>query len=121
MTNLFQLTFPKQPGGHLRWGQLHGSALALAISQATDEHPGLVVVVTPDLLTTSKLLREIKFFNPEKRLFTFPDWETLPYDHFFSASRYCLQAVRSFVSFTQLAAQYFVITDHHFDATHCTA
>jgi transcription-repair coupling factor (superfamily II helicase) len=43
-----------------------------------------MLVITPDPLTAAKLEREIKVFAQALALnvLAFPDWETLPYDHF---------------------------------------
>ena len=72
------------PGKKLFWGNLLGSSLGLSISQAINQHPGLTIIITPDLLTAQRLEMELQFFNTDDSLeiLNFPDWETLPYDHF---------------------------------------
>lgn len=72
------------PGKKLFWGNLLGSSLGLSISQAINQYPGLTIIVTPDLLTAQRLEMELQFFNTDDSLeiLNFPDWETLPYDHF---------------------------------------
>lgn len=61
------------------WGELHGSSLALVISQLAQRQP--VVVITPRPSSTQNLLEEIKFFSDNKLpLLYFPNWETLPYE-----------------------------------------
>lgn len=65
------------------WQNLHGSAMGLAIAGAVTTNP--LVVITPDILTTDKLEQELKFYLYKEQnipILTFPDWETLPYDHF---------------------------------------
>lgn len=71
-------------GKKIFWGNLLGSSLSLSISQAAKQHPGLIVIITPDSLTTQRLEAELHFFNDDKNIeiLNFPDWETLPYDHF---------------------------------------
>lgn len=66
------------------WQDLTGSALGLAI--ASINIPSPLIVITPNILTAQRLERELRFFIDEKqtrsKILNFPDWETLPYDHF---------------------------------------
>lgn len=65
------------------WSGLKGSAKALAISEAAAEgHP--LLIVTPDTASASHISHELRFFIDanETPVLHFPDWETLPYDHF---------------------------------------
>ena len=41
-----------------------------------------VVVVCAQAVDALRLMLEIPFFEPDLRCALFPDWETLPYDHF---------------------------------------
>ena len=75
------LTFTCQPQQHQNWGNLSGSSIGLVISQVAQQVP--VMVVTPDSLTAQRLVEDIRFYaQPTLPLLNFPDWETLPYDHF---------------------------------------
>lgn len=57
--------------------------MALAIANGVTAHDGSVVLVTADTPTAIKLEHDIAFFLEGKVPITlFPDWETLPYDHF---------------------------------------
>ena len=64
---------------------LAGSADALAIAELASA-PGIahrtVAVVCADALSAQRLIDEIAWFAPALRVAPFPDWETLPYDHF---------------------------------------
>lgn len=65
------------------WNNLHGCSIGLAITSVAITNP--LVIITPDVLTSSRLEQEIAFFGNKDALppvFTFPGWETLPYDHF---------------------------------------
>ncbi|RRJ84666.1 transcription-repair coupling factor [Aestuariirhabdus litorea] len=67
------------------WGELHGAALGLTIATAIAQKPGLVLVVTPDSSSVERLEQQLGFFlkgSQEAEILPFPDWETLPYDHF---------------------------------------
>ncbi|MDP1776365.1 MAG: transcription-repair coupling factor, partial [Moraxellaceae bacterium] len=67
------------------WGQLDGCARALSLAAVTQQHPGLVVVITQDTRTATQLEEALTFFLGEDAnfpLWHFPDWETLPYDQF---------------------------------------
>ena len=89
------LPAPEPPAPHLvhNWQGLHGSARSLAtarLAQATDR---LVVYVAADPEAAFHALREVRFYAAKSlagasrtsrptRAMLFPDWETLPYDHF---------------------------------------
>ncbi len=79
------IKLPKQANDRFFWGQLHGLASSLAIYCAAEEHAGLTIVISPDMLSANKLQSELEFFAKETDtlpIFVFPDWEILPYDHF---------------------------------------
>jgi transcription-repair coupling factor (superfamily II helicase) len=63
------------------WGDLTGQA-ALALANAALQADFPLAVMTPDLNTAHRLYEELTFFAPDLPLFLFPNWETLPYDHF---------------------------------------
>ncbi len=73
------------PGERKRWGRLYGSSFGLAISQAARRYTGILLVVTPDTPSASRLEDELRFYNQGDEgipVLGFPDWETLPYDTF---------------------------------------
>lgn len=80
------LTLPDLPQKHddrRQWGQLSGSARALSLAQVVEQHAGLVVMITAGTQTAAQLEEELRFFlGTEMPIWHFPDWETLPYDHF---------------------------------------
>jgi len=81
--DLFHPPLPKAAGERFLWKNLHGASIALALSSVILESKRPVLVIAPDSLYASHLMEGLQFFNPsEKELLTFPDWETLPYDHF---------------------------------------
>lgn len=86
MTNFSPLnaSLPNKTGERHFWTQLYGAAQSLAIYSSAVKHPGLVVVVTPDTLTATKLQFELNFFASDTSvpILNFPDWEILPYDQF---------------------------------------
>lgn len=56
-----------------------------ALSEIAESHDSLYIVVTSEPLLNSKLSEEVKFFQSKHSaipVLQFPDWETLPYDHF---------------------------------------
>ncbi len=76
---------PQKPGDRQHWGQLYGSAQALAILSAARAHDSLTLVITADTSTATRLESELAFFKDPQEDFPtlhFPDWETLPYDSF---------------------------------------
>lgn len=81
--NYLQAALPDKNVPSKHWGQLYGCARSLVISDAVDQHDGLVVVLTPDSLSCSQIFNEVQFFNQSSaQLISFPEWETLPYDVF---------------------------------------
>lgn len=81
-----KLLKPRLParGKAFRWGQLYGSAPALAIAEAatSDERP--ILVVCSSAQAAERMENELGFLLADTGLpvFPFPDWETLPYDVF---------------------------------------
>ncbi len=66
-------------------GQLSGATLSWAIYSAVQTADNLLLVVTRDIATAHQLERELRFFQENTDswpILFFPDWETLPYDHF---------------------------------------
>ncbi|ODS91550.1 MAG: transcription-repair coupling factor [Comamonas sp. SCN 65-56] len=62
-----------------------GSADALLLARLAERAASgkqLTAIVCADAFDARRLLDEIAFFGPELRCALFPDWETLPYDHF---------------------------------------
>ncbi|HQZ62862.1 MAG TPA: transcription-repair coupling factor [Dokdonella sp.] len=82
-TALIHTSLPSSPKQRRQWNTPHGSALALALAEAGNCHPGLVVVVTRDTHAAHALESEIAIFAGDGlEVLQFPDWETLPYDLF---------------------------------------
>lgn len=70
-------------GNRQHWGQLHGSATALAIANAARLHKGLSLIITADTSSALQLESELQFFcqgQPQPEVMHLADWETLPYD-----------------------------------------
>ena len=60
-----------------------GDALALAqIALAAKRERRMLAIVCANALAAARLAGEIAWFAPGLRIGAFPDWETLPYDHF---------------------------------------
>ena len=67
--------------GRKRFSALAGSSDALALARlAADARP--LAVFTANALDASRLLEELRWFDPRLRACLLPDWETLPYDSF---------------------------------------
>jgi transcription-repair coupling factor (superfamily II helicase) len=77
---------PQLPAsGRVGWGRLYGSAQGLAIAEAARAASGPIMVVTQDAPAAMRLEQELLFYTgADERcpILNFPDWETLPYDHF---------------------------------------
>lgn len=83
MSNFTPLKPPISDKRRLFWGNLQGASMGLALSSLITQSHAPLVVITPDSITATRLENEIAFFLGQPDLVThFPDWETLPYDHF---------------------------------------
>ena len=80
-----QAVLPVSPGKPVRWGSLFGAGLALAVTEASHQHSGPIVVALSNPRQLQMLAHEINFFLGEthaQEAQLFPDWETLAYDLF---------------------------------------
>ncbi|MEE9452060.1 MAG: transcription-repair coupling factor, partial [Gammaproteobacteria bacterium] len=72
--------------GKSTWGQLHGCALALAVLNTATKLRSPLLIIVNDNQSAQQLENELRFFAHNQKsapaILTFPDWETLPYDHF---------------------------------------
>lgn len=81
--NLFQPPTPKNSGEIATWQGLQGASIALALSQLMQTAGRPVLIIAKDNLQAAQLIEDLTFFcTPTQSLKAFPDWETLPYDHF---------------------------------------
>ena len=82
--DIFQPPLPESSSVAVRWANLPGLATSLAIAEAARKNKGPLLVVTEDNEQAEQLRRELGFFCPDDELsvWSFPDWETLPYDNF---------------------------------------
>jgi transcription-repair coupling factor (superfamily II helicase) len=85
--NLLNLPNPadtdKNYGDKISWGRLAGSSPALAIAEAALNSNRVNIVVTESTPLAHRLESEVGSILPESiDVFTFPDWEILPYDSF---------------------------------------
>ncbi|MEX0374247.1 transcription-repair coupling factor [Spiribacter pallidus] len=72
---------PQRPGERQDWLGLHGDSAALMISQASQQHDGPMLIVTPGTFEAEQLRRSLQFFGASP-VDVLPDWEVLPYDVF---------------------------------------
>ncbi len=64
------------------WQDVNGGS-ALVIAEASQQVPGLTVVIADSAKAAAELESELRFFLGEGvAVLHFPDWETLPYDIF---------------------------------------
>ena len=78
---------PSLPDGGRRLAlpALAGSADAVALAQAAlaaSDGRRILAIVCADAHAAARLAEEIAWFAPQLKVSVFPDWETLPYDHF---------------------------------------
>lgn len=128
--DIFQPPMPQMPEQSISWTNLHGASTGLAISNAIREASGPLLVIAPDSLYAAHLVEQIEFYlGSSEQILVFPDWETLPYDHFSPhqdiisdriAALYRIPTLRSGVIITtvttllqRLAPSHF-LNGHHF-------
>jgi transcription-repair coupling factor (superfamily II helicase) len=79
----FELTIPTASTPLVRWAGVQGAALALYAAVAAQRVPGPLLVLGSDASEATRLEDEIGFFVAERiPIYSFPDYETLPYDLF---------------------------------------
>jgi|TARA_B110000977_G_scaffold201850_1_gene299320 transcription-repair coupling factor (superfamily II helicase) len=73
-----------QPGDKKYWGELRAAGRALAVAEAAHQYDGLTLLITETARQAAEQTRALQFFTAEQELpiYSFPDWETLPYDIF---------------------------------------
>ena len=83
-TSPLTINLPKNVKDHRHAGQLYGSAQGLLLANSAKNHDGPVLVITDDTATAQRLELDARFYLSDSNLpiLHFPDWETLPYDHF---------------------------------------
>ncbi len=73
----------KNNNDRLLLANLQGSSQALAISECAKLQSSPLILIVNDTPSALKLRQELSYFVEDKlELIDFPDWETLPYDHF---------------------------------------
>ncbi len=82
MASISNPPISSRPGNKQSWGQLHGSAQALAILNGAYKASGFSLVITTDTSSALRLESELAFFNQRNdfNILHLADWETLPYD-----------------------------------------
>jgi transcription-repair coupling factor (superfamily II helicase) len=81
--NISEDLLPVQAGDTKRWYGLHGSALALAITEIQCASNSVLLVIAHDSQSASQLQQELLYYQDQNfPVLLFPDWETLIYDSF---------------------------------------
>ncbi|MFT4886328.1 MAG: transcription-repair coupling factor (superfamily II helicase) [Pseudohongiellaceae bacterium] len=82
---LFDPTLPVDNNNASYWSDAHGFAPSLAIYEAATKSPGPILVVCESNESVERFKRELSYFcadDDNLKIFSLPDWETLPYDNF---------------------------------------
>lgn len=82
---LFDPTLPADNHSASYWSDAHGFAPSLAIYEAATKSPGPLLIVCEDNESVERFKRELSYFcadDDNLKIFSLPDWETLPYDNF---------------------------------------
>ncbi len=83
MPTVFDPLLPTPSSPEVRWGELYGGSLSLALAEAARRHAAPVLVVAAGAREAERLGEELKFFaGDELPVLGLPDYETLPYDVF---------------------------------------
>lgn len=77
------LPLPAGPQDIKQLGNLCGAALPLVLAELLQQQKGVYLLLVPDTPTALRIEQELAVFLADSsQLYTFPDWETLPYDVF---------------------------------------
>lgn len=86
MTELLQVlttSLPDKPGSRVFWKNLPGASKAFVLSQTIQASAFPLLIIAPEWLMIEHIAEALPVFGvPDSQLILFPDWETLPYDHF---------------------------------------
>jgi transcription-repair coupling factor (superfamily II helicase) len=76
--------YPDMPraGNKLRTGTLPDGLDSAWLARAAREANRPLLILAADAQSAQRLQAEMPFFDPALKIALFPDWETLPYDHF---------------------------------------
>jgi transcription-repair coupling factor (superfamily II helicase) len=82
--NIIQRPPATKPGDRQHWGELRAAGRALAVAEAALKYTGLTMLITETARQAAEQTRALQFFTAQQKLpiYSFPDWETLPYDIF---------------------------------------
>src|SRR3990167_2715488 len=77
-------TIPSETSTQMTWKGLSGAENMLAIANLSLIQQKPLLLITPTAQLAERCYRELQFFlsNTDLPIYFFPDWETLPYDHF---------------------------------------
>lgn len=84
-SDLLTPPIPPQPGQRLFWGNLQEGALPFAVANAASQLDAPLIFITHNTQSANRFARELAICLPPDQavpVLHFPDWETLPYDHF---------------------------------------
>lgn len=81
MSQQYRFPLPVKAGDQRQLGELTGAACATLVAEIVERHPGLVILVAPDMQNALRLHDEIRQFTTSQ-VTSLADWETLPYDSF---------------------------------------
>lgn len=81
--DIFHPPLPSKAGEQHTLLLPHGASPALLLANVMQHIKQPLLIVAPDSLSAAHLLDELAFFDGQRNeIHHFPDWETLPYDHF---------------------------------------
>ena len=82
--NIFYPPLPANSEDNCFWRKPAGCAHNLAISNAASRADGPILLICEDNESVEQSIQELKYFSLNKnfKVFSLPDWETLPYDIF---------------------------------------
>ena len=83
LSALLSIPVLKKQSDRILLANLPGSSPALMISECAKQQDGPLILIVNDTPSALKLSQELTYFIEDKiEVLSFPDWETLPYDHF---------------------------------------
>lgn len=77
------LQLPNNPGHRIYWHTIPEAALGIILNQLTTDKYKTILVIADNPVSMTHIQDAVQFFSGGSReIYSFPDWETLPYDQF---------------------------------------
>ncbi|SFV64511.1 Transcription-repair coupling factor [hydrothermal vent metagenome] len=99
-----------QQGLTQKWSGLYGSSQSLALVEFVEKTESVVLFIVDNSKQSQQLQQDISFYNKDFEVFSFPDWEVLPYDSFSPHQDIISQRLKTLKKLPQLKKGILIVT-----------